>query len=907
MKIENLKTYTTQKYHKDAIKLHDFFYYGTKILPLFKKIEIDNIYKDNTLIIKKIILNKNNFQIISPDIDANGYFKIFKNYSSIFLKRIKYKKYIFNNSYVFTYYTDNYVFSNIKTHFKNKILYIAFKIDNNFIYYSLKTKKIKLKYNNFLLKADNLNIYGKINTSFTYYSAKFNMNLFKLINKNFQILSIKLKGNTQNNIINLQASKTNIKYKNLIKNLLLKKIILTFNLKNRSVISSAENAELFYKNYILYAKNPVFNYYLNDGNFFIHAIDLKLNNDINAKSQELVISKLPKFYFYLKDNKVEHKYFTLNNKIIRGNKSIILFSDILGKILGFHTIISKPKIELNNKIAKTDTIIFNNIKFDNTKINFYKKPFVFSSSTHTLFNKNVLNILKKFGMNIPIIQVKGNNYIKFKIFINNKLKNIIYDINSTDSLFQYNDINFSYKHMQMRGDLNNSIIILKHFSVPNQFLNTLFDSNITINIKNKYINSFTYFYKFNIDHYLNIKNFNEKIVIDLKKKLIFMLNSFIFANLNNNTVYLYSLKKLLKYSIFNKIFTDGNVLIKFFKGKTDIIANSYIKYPLFLNQKNPYNINAVFEIKDNNISIYNRFINAEIINYKTIKASIYNLDIDIQGLIGVIDSTNDIISKISHSNENNSTIKVKIQAKNTNFIYKKHKFLTDEANFYFNKEINFSAKYKKSSLHGYTKNKFLLIEGKNYTKQALVPLFNFFNHFNYINLDFVTVRSPQNFYTGKIYIKKGAIKDLGALNNIIAFINTIPALLTLNNPGFSSKGYKIKKGYINYLFYNNILYFKQIKIKGINIDFDGKGYVDLNKNFIKMKIHTIIKIKLKKIPIIGKGLSYLFFGKDGYLHVNIFVKGNLDNPKISKDMGGGIIESPLKLFKRIITLPFNIF
>ncbi len=188
-----------------------------------------------------------------------------------------------------------------------------------------------------------------------------------------------------------------------------------------------------------------------------------------------------------------------------------------------------------------------------------------------------------------------------------------------------------------------------------------------------------------------------------------------------------------------------------------------------------------------------------------------------------------------------------------------------------------------------------------------MPLFNFFNHFNYINLDFVTVRSPQNFYTGKIYIKKGAIKDLGALNNIIAFINTIPALLTLNNPGFSSKGYKIKKGYINYLFYNNILYFKQIKIKGINIDFDGKGYVDLNKNFIKMKIHTIIKIKLKKIPIIGKGLSYLFFGKDGYLHVNIFVKGNLDNPKISKDMGGGIIESPLKLFKRIITLPFNIF
>jgi len=74
-----------------------------------------------------------------------------------------------------------------------------------------------------------------------------------------------------------------------------------------------------------------------------------------------------------------------------------------------------------------------------------------------------------------------------------------------------------------------------------------------------------------------------------------------------------------------------------------------------------------------------------------------------------------------------------------------------------------------------------------------------------------------------------------------------------------------------------------------------------------MKIHTVIKIKLKKIPIIGKALSYILFGKDGYLHVNIFVEGNLDDPKISKDMGGGVIESPLKLFKRVLTLPFNLF
>jgi len=169
------------------------------------------------------------------------------------------------------------------------------------------------------------------------------------------------------------------------------------------------------------------------------------------------------------------------------------------------------------------------------------------------------------------------------------------------------------------------------------------------------------------------------------------------------------------------------------------------------------------------------------------------------------------------------------------------------------------------------------------------------------------VRSPDDFYTGKIYINKGVVKDLAALNNIIAFINTIPSILSFQAPGFSAKGYKIKKGFINFLFYKNILYFKQININGHNLGFDGKGYIDLNKNLINLKLDTKVKFKLKNIPIIGKGLSYLFFGKDGYLHIKIFIKGDINNPKIEKDLGTNIIKTPLNLIKRILTLPFHIF
>jgi len=130
---------------------------------------------------------------------------------------------------------------------------------------------------------------------------------------------------------------------------------------------------------------------------------------------------------------------------------------------------------------------------------------------------------------------------------------------------------------------------------------------------------------------------------------------------------------------------------------------------------------------------------------------------------------------------------------------------------------------------------------------------------------------------------------------------------SISSPGFSAKGYKIKKGYIDYLYYNDILYLKQIKIIGVNIDLIGKGYIDFNKKFINLKLKANLKIKIKKIPIIGKGLSYILFGKDGSINVKIIVKGDVDNPKVSQDIGKNILLTPFELFKRAITLPFNLF
>jgi hypothetical protein len=375
--------------------------------------------------------------------------------------------------------------------------------------------------------------------------------------------------------------------------------------------------------------------------------------------------------------------------------------------------------------------------------------------------------------------------------------------------------------------------------------------------------------------------------------------------LNQNTIFFLSLKKIIDYSVFNDLVKDGGIYIKIAK---DILiqGNLILQKPLIINQENPYSLNATIKISNNakEINITTPKINANIFNHEKIDINAHDIDLNAKTLIYTYDKLTKLFPKKENSDSN---LSLKIISKNTNFIYENHKFLSQKAKLTYNKNLNFISNYKTSSLKGYTKKGYFLMEGKNYQKEELVALLDFFKKFKKISLDFIFIKSPDDFYTGKVYINSGIVKELTVLNNIVAFLNTIPSLLSLSTPGFTAVGYKIKKGYIDYLYYKNILYLKNIKITGVNLDFIGKGYIDFNTNKINLKITAVMKMKLKKIPIIGKGLSYILFGKDGNIDVKIIVKGDLQNPKVEQDIGKSILLTPFELFKRAITLPFNLF
>jgi hypothetical protein len=902
------------------------FFLSIVFISLFKGLTLYNINFQN-IHIKKIFIKINHYKLIS-------------NISLSSLPQTK-EKFNLNNTIKYLEFLKYFRKITIKTpnltlQYKNHILIIN---KNNFYLEA---------YINFSTLKGHINKLRLLNTEINNITLKPYKNHIILFSKNSLVKSKNLSANIQNLIsqINIQnniSSITKIKKINLIYKklpLIIKEIKITQ--KNYEIQSSIDNAKIdtFYK--------------LN--NISLNKIDLKTNiknfktfvkiNEINSTYQNFLISlketsltipnknnmsifiknaiiKNQNYSFFLNkitankhNDKLTYKIDStklISSRInaisstINGNKKEILNKLIKGIFDGFNFTIENNKFNIPNKNLTSQKIIFNNAIINDLKIDFQKKYASFNSKEY--FNKKINDILKKeLNISIPLTQISGKNNItgivnfdkniSFNIKIHSKkpvLKLDIFPLMAKEANVSVTPTYTSFK-------VNKSNLKIA------QKINLFFTGDGKVNYQPLILTLKGFIENFIIEPILNVRNFKEEARMDLNTLELFLKNSHTYINLKRKNIIINDLTALLPYTPLKDIVKNGLIYISFAK---NIKALTYIKpfLPIFYIHNNKpiqtlskYGIDKIMlniELNKNRFILYNDYIQF-FLEKNNVFLSLKNIDINLYPL-----------EKFYYKNLDTNNTKNKniiINLTNANILYKTHKFLSQKAII---KEINNSVSiishYKKSYIKGYTKQKYFLLEGKNFNKEefeAFLPKINFFKK---INLDFTLIKSPDEYYIGNIYINNAIVKQLKALNNIVAFLNTIPSLLSLSNPGFSAKGYKIKKGNIQYLLYKKILYIKRSKIIGQNIDFISRGFIDFNKNYINLKTTAILKLKLKKIPLIGKGLSYLFLGKDGNIKVNIIIKGKLDNPKIEKDLGKAVIPNPFELFKRAITLPFNLF
>ncbi len=907
LKANSITIIPNEKVNKDITSIHKKIYHFSKIIPLIENLTLKNIkYKKSFITL--IQYKKNKFTLINKNLKINGYIIPYKHFTQLRNINVQYLNYQINNLNGIIKYKNDIIKLTTTLKFNNNPLNIDLKLNKkDVLNYLITSKKFKLKYNKKFFILKNVSLKGKYNIDSSYIKGNLKSKSSIILDKKLKIKIDDLNSSFNNKNIKFIAKRIYLNKIKNINNLNIKFIKGSYYIPDDLLIVSKNSlVSLNYKKFKL-KFNDNYLIYKNLNNFSFISKNILAFDDYNISVNNLKALKLNKFLLLeAKNNEIKNKFLQIYNDLVYFRNNLIEIPNIKGNYKNLPFSIQNSLINIKNKKAIILTTNFNDIIFTPTIITFNDNNITISThSKNILINKNLKEILNVFNINYinNLSQLKGKNILDVNSTINIKNKNANWNINliSNNSVFKYNTILFSYKNLNSYIKNYSSNTFVKKFKLSYPNISFISDSNITTTPT--YLNAFMNINQLNIYNIINIKNYFEKVVFDFKTKLLYFLNSQIYINTKNKTIFFLSLKNIIKYSIFKNLIDDGSIILHLNK-KIFISGDLKLKKPIFLNQKDPKLLHANIKIQNNDINIISQNINANIKNYSKIIINMKNLDIYTNTLIDIYNQINKIIPK-NKTNSNKTTLEIKSQ--NTTFTYNNHKFLSQKAYIKYDNNLMLKSKYKTSILRGYTKQGYFLLEGKHYEKEELIPLLDFFNHFRAINLDFVLVKSPDDFYTGKVYINSGIVKDLTLLNNIIAFLNTIPSILSLSSPGFSAKGYKIKKGFINYLYYKNILYLKQIKLKGINLDFYGKGFIDFNKNIINLKITAKMKMKIKKIPIVGKGLSYILFGKDGAIDVKIFIKGDLNNPKVTQDIGKNILLSPFELFKRAMTLPFHLF
>lgn len=158
--------------------------------------------------------------------------------------------------------------------------------------------------------------------------------------------------------------------------------------------------------------------------------------------------------------------------------------------------------------------------------------------------------------------------------------------------------------------------------------------------------------------------------------------------------------------------------------------------------------------------------------------------------------------------------------------------------------------------------------------------------------------------TGAVNINDTIIKNYKTLNNILAFINTVPALLTFRVPDYSSKGLPAREISLGFHYGKGVLDIKSLTIDSSALDLRGEGSADFNNDTISMKFNLITGAgkNTRRIPLLG----YVLSGDKSSPSITVTVNGDLQDPTVKNTAFKEVTTYPFQVLKNTVTLPSHL-
>ncbi len=167
----------------------------------------------------------------------------------------------------------------------------------------------------------------------------------------------------------------------------------------------------------------------------------------------------------------------------------------------------------------------------------------------------------------------------------------------------------------------------------------------------------------------------------------------------------------------------------------------------------------------------------------------------------------------------------------------------------------------------------------------------------------MAVAAKGNFdeYSVVVKITDTVLKEFNTLNNILAMVNTIPALITFSLPSYSLKGLPVESLVAGLTIKGGMGTFDTLELKSPEISMLGTGWIDFVRERIGMDLNLITRAKhnINKIPLVG----YILVGKEKKPSITVKVSGDLLNPDVEHSIFREVATQPFSMVFRTLALP----
>ena len=362
-----------------------------------------------------------------------------------------------------------------------------------------------------------------------------------------------------------------------------------------------------------------------------------------------------------------------------------------------------------------------------------------------------------------------------------------------------------------------------------------------------------------------------------------------------------SLAKIANDSKFLKKFklTQGKVALHKKSHEKSIRFNADIKYPYRL-------------IVENNTPIQNYKIRGEISPKKSLVNINENINVKVNHNIAInikdcginLPEVLNLLRDINTSSSKKDDKHILLDASNSYlYIGNKRKIISDSMSLQYQNSITTAQLEHKDGHAGFKlENKDIHLYGENFNDKFMENLFSL-TKFKGGKLNFSMNGTIEN-YDGLFYIKDTTIIDYKMLNNILAFINTVPSLTTFSLPGYSKSGLKVKSAYMNFNAKNSVFAISDFFLDSKEIDILGGGVADLNRNKIDVTLNlkTDLGSSISKIPLVG----YILLGDDNTISTTMKITGKLTDPDVKSLIAKDIVVAPVNIITRALLLPYDL-